>query len=237
MEETWCSPMTSVLGREERSFGPSYFALDITTPDNPQLLWEFTHPSLGFTTAYPAVIRVEADPGTNQPEDDKWFVLFGSGPTDYGGMSNQPASMFVVDLKTGELERIFEEEGSTGFMSGAISIDYNLNYNTDIMYSGSSMLFEGQWRGAIYRLSTRTCTGVTAVMRTGGTIPPILTTGPFQNSLVHHNQLPPRLMPPSMKTTTCGFTVAQEDTTDFPIGSDHDLQNQFFGTKRSLLPG
>ena len=87
-------------------------------------------------------------------------------------------------------------------MSGAISIDYNLNYNTDIMYTGSSLLSEGQWRGTIYRLSTRTCTGETAVMRTGGAMPPILTTGLFQNSLLHHNPLQPHPMPLSMRTTT-----------------------------------
>jgi type IV pilus assembly protein PilY1 len=145
-------------GREERSFDPSYFALDVTNPESPQLLWEFTHPWLGFTTGYPAVVRVEAEKGLQQPQDDKWFVLFGSGPTSYPGTSNQPARMFVVDLKTGKLERLIELDGTIGFLSGAISIDYDLDYNTDIIYAGASLFSEGEWSGAVYRLSTRRCT-------------------------------------------------------------------------------
>ena len=145
-------------GREERSFGPSFFALDITNPENPQLLWEFSHPALGFTTGYPAVVRVEAEKGLQQPQDDKWFVLFGSGPTGYPGTSTQPARMFVVDLKTGKLARLIELEGTTGFLSGSISIDYDLDYNTDIIYTGASLFSEGEWRGAVYRLSTRSFT-------------------------------------------------------------------------------
>jgi type IV pilus assembly protein PilY1 len=148
-------------GREERSFAPSYFALDITNPATPQLLWEFTHPKLGFTTGYPAIVRVEAERGLQQPQDDKWFVVFGSGPTGYTGTSNQPACMFVVDLKTGKLARLIELENTTGFLSGSISIDYDLDYNTDIIYTGSSLLSEGEWRGAVYRLSIRSCTDTT----------------------------------------------------------------------------
>lgn len=148
-------------GREERTFGPSYFALDITTPEAPQLLWEFSHPQLGFTNGYPAIVRVEAEKGLQQPQDDKWFALFGSGPSGYLGTSNQPACLFVVDLKTGKLARLIELGGTTGFLSGSISIDYDLDYNTDIIYIGSSLFFEGEWGGAVYRLSTRRCTDTT----------------------------------------------------------------------------
>ncbi|MDX1778570.1 MAG: PilC/PilY family type IV pilus protein, partial [Thermodesulfobacteriota bacterium] len=148
-------------GREERSFGPSYFALDITNPENPQLLWEFTHPALGFTTGYPAIVRIEAEKGLQQPQDDRWFVLFGSGPTGYAGTSNQPACLFIVDLKTGKLVRLIVLDGTTGFLSGFISIDYDLDYNTDIIYTGSSLFSQEEWRGAVYRLSTRRCTDIT----------------------------------------------------------------------------
>ena len=49
-------------------------------------------------------------------------------------------------LKTGELVRLFEGTDTNGFMSGSISIDYNLNYNTDVIYTGSSLFSEGGWR-------------------------------------------------------------------------------------------
>jgi type IV pilus assembly protein PilY1 len=148
-------------GRESHFFSSAYFALDITHPDDPRLLWEFTHPALAFTTAYPGVVRVEARKGVDKPEDDKWFVLFGSGPTDYQGNSSQYASLFVVDLKTGDLAHLFEGEEEHGFMSGPISIDANLNFSTDAIYVGESYFSKERWQGKIYRLSTKVCVGDT----------------------------------------------------------------------------
>jgi type IV pilus assembly protein PilY1 len=147
------------LGESTRSFHSAYFALDITIPESPRLLWEFTHPALAFTTSHPAVVRVEASKGVDHPEDDKWFVLFGSGPTDYQGTSNQPASMFVVDLKTGKLAYVFEGEEENGFMSNPISIDANLDFNTEVIYVAESYFSKEEWQGKVYRLSTKICAG------------------------------------------------------------------------------
>lgn len=146
-------------GVESRSFNSAYFALDITVPDSPKLLWEFTHPALAFTTSYPAIVRIEAHRGADKPEDDKWFVLFGSGPTDYQGTSGQHASLFVVELKTGELVHVFKGEEENGFMSSPISIDANLDFNTDVIYVGESYFSKEGWQGKIYRLSTKVCAG------------------------------------------------------------------------------
>ena len=54
----------------------SYFAIDVTDQNNPQLLWEFSDPQLGFATTGPTVVRIG---NTNNNGD--WFVVFGSGPT------------------------------------------------------------------------------------------------------------------------------------------------------------
>ncbi len=146
-------------GVESRSFSSAYFALDITVPDSPRLLWEFTHPALAFTTSYPAIVRVEADKGVDRPEDDRWFVIFGSGPTDYHGKSNQPASLFVVDLKTGDLVKVFEGTEGNSFMSSPVSVDANLDFNTDVIYVGESHFSKQEWQGKMYRLSTKVCSG------------------------------------------------------------------------------
>ncbi len=42
-----------------RTFASSYFAIDITDPLNPVLLWERSYNGLGFTTSFPAVLKVE----------------------------------------------------------------------------------------------------------------------------------------------------------------------------------
>ena len=59
-------------GSTSRTFRSAYFALDITVPVNPNLLWEYTDANLGYTASYPTVIKVGA----------KWYAVFGSGPTN-----------------------------------------------------------------------------------------------------------------------------------------------------------
>ena len=98
----------------------SYFALDVTNtlanPVNPpELLWEFSHPDLGFSTSGPAIVRISpkkviAGVTTELPDNDKngrWFVVLGSGPTgpintathQFMGYSDQNLKVFVLDLK------------------------------------------------------------------------------------------------------------------------------------------
>lgn len=110
----------------------SYFALDVTDPENPVYLWEFPNPSdtthaaalgtLGFTTTGPAIVRISAktkDAGGNDTttpdhnKNGKWFAVFASGPTgpidttlhQFKGESDQQLRIFIVDLATGELLR------------------------------------------------------------------------------------------------------------------------------------
>lgn len=146
-------------GEESRVFRSAYFALDVTVPDHPRLLWEFTHPALGFTTGYPCIVRVESQRGFTTPEDDRWFVVFGSGPTDYRGNSTQSAHLFVVNLKSGELVCMTGGESLPGFFASPVSVDTNLDFNTDVIYAGESFLAGDMWQGSMRRLSTRTCTG------------------------------------------------------------------------------
>ncbi|WP_457643462.1 pilus assembly protein [Persephonella sp.] len=76
----------------------AYYALDITDPENPKLLWEFTHPKLGYSYSGPAYVRRLDDTGKAHH-----FVLFASGPTTHDGFSSQHLSIFVLDMATGEL--------------------------------------------------------------------------------------------------------------------------------------
>ena len=133
------------------TFSSCYFALDITNPGGPKLLWEFNDPDhLGLTSSYPAVARVgRAD------ERGDWYVIFGSGPTDYDGTSDQMASGFVLNLLTGNLERRFgANPGGDGFpenpvlefhgwVGGLASMDMNLDYQTNAIYAGASYEVSG----------------------------------------------------------------------------------------------
>ncbi len=133
-----------------RTFRSAYFALDITVPSSPKFLWRFTDPDLGFTMSYPAVAKV----------DNNWFVIVGSGPTDYDGTSDQTGHIFIVDLKTGELKRRFDRTESNAFMADPITVDVDLkindvggSYATEVAYIGETYKESGAWKGKMFRIS------------------------------------------------------------------------------------
>jgi len=124
----------------------SYFALDVTDPDHPSLLWEFSNPDLGYATTGPAIVRV-GEPGVN----GRWFAVFGSGPTgaiengQFLGRSNRELKFFVVDLRTGSLITTIStgiENAFAGSMNGgAIDADRwdskaGSRYRDDAIYLG-----------------------------------------------------------------------------------------------------
>jgi type IV pilus assembly protein PilY1 len=132
----------------------SYFALDVTDPTNPSLMWEFTNPGLGFTTTGPAVVRINAVNTLTSSRDralnGEWYVVVGSGPTgpidntnnQFLGRSNQDLKFFVLNLKTGALvQTIDTSTGGTisnafaGSMINSVA-DFNLDYQDDAIYVG-----------------------------------------------------------------------------------------------------
>jgi type IV pilus assembly protein PilY1 len=133
-------------GAETRAFDPTFFCLDITDPRNPRLMWERTYPNAAMTWSRPAPLKV----------GDRWYLAFGSGPTDYDGTSNQPGYMFVADLATGnQLRRIGPIEAATslGFFNDPVTFDKGLNYNVDAIYTTGSFLNSGTWNGGIYKIA------------------------------------------------------------------------------------
>jgi type IV pilus assembly protein PilY1 len=147
----------------------SYFALDVTDMNNPQLLWEFSDPELGFTTTGPSVVRI-GDRSLN----GHWYVVFGSGPTgpvdttnlQFLGRSDQNLKLFVLDLETGSLLRKIDtgiQYAFAGSMYNSTN-DTDLNYQDDVIYIGyvkkctatTSVCTNGTWtNGGIGRLITK----------------------------------------------------------------------------------
>lgn len=137
------TPTADPAGSGTRLGYSSYFALDVTDPDNPSLLWEFSNPGLGYSTTGPAIVRI-GDPNL----DGRWFAVFGSGPTGpidasyrFLAQSNQELKFFVVDLRTGELVATIATgiaNAFAGSMSGAaIDADrWKGSYQDDVLYIG-----------------------------------------------------------------------------------------------------
>lgn len=129
----------------------SYFAIDVTDQNNPQLLWEFSDPQLGFATTGPAVVRI----GDGSKNGD-WFVVFGSGPTgpiitdaakktsyQFMGSSDQNLRLFIFNLKTGpganNADVTVKDTGIQYAFAGSMissAIDTDLNYMDDAVYIG-----------------------------------------------------------------------------------------------------
>lgn len=146
----------------------SYFALDVTDPENPQFLWEFSDPDLGLSTTGPAIVR-QGDPS----KCGKWFVVFASGPTgpinvnysQFMGRSDQTLKIFILDLKTGALLRKIDTGISNAFggslHNAVIDTDrYNPNspgfYKDDAIYLGYTKCEGGSCtNGGVLRILTR----------------------------------------------------------------------------------
>ena len=126
-----------------RVFTPSFFAIDVTDPHNPKLMWEKSFSGMGHTTAGPAVAKV----GGN------WFCLLASGPTSYVGSSTQAGQMYVLNIADGSLLATFSGSESQAFMTGAVTVDVGLNYNVDTGYLGETYYdsVNSLWKGMVYR--------------------------------------------------------------------------------------
>ena len=165
-------------GSDTRKFQSSYFAIDITDPHNPALLWEFTlsDASLGFTTSYPAIAKV----------GNKWFVIVGSGSKseyvpDYTGASTQSGKIFILDARnTGAwgsgttywikdtndtLESPSPAAINTAFMGDPLAVDIDFensnsvsgdtistSYNIEVVYIGMTYGTSPDWKGKLFRL-------------------------------------------------------------------------------------
>lgn len=128
---------------ENRNFYPTYFCIDITEPRNPRLMWEQTYPDLASSRTRPAPLKV----------GDNWYLVFGSGPTDYDGTSDQPAYLYIADLKTGQMLQRFGPEGTNAFFNDPATFDKGYNYNVDTIYATYSNQTGSLWNGGLYKVA------------------------------------------------------------------------------------
>ncbi|MCX7727204.1 MAG: hypothetical protein N2053_10200, partial [Chitinispirillaceae bacterium] len=119
-----------------------------------RILWEFSHPDLGLTLSYPAVVK----------KGTKWYAILGSGPfhndgsnfvntsyhdnNGYKAVSNKTAKLFVIDIDNQtnwQLNTNFwiKDTGITNaFIGNPVSLDVDLvidtnkGFESDVVYSG-----------------------------------------------------------------------------------------------------
>lgn len=134
----------------------SYFAIDVTDQNSPDLLWEFNNQYLGVTNVGPAIVKTgggssdkrceidssvcstssQCSSGSCVKSNGRWFAIFGSGSTgpivkkEFKGTSDQTLKLFIVDIKTGTLLRTIDS-GITNAFTGSMSsgvIDLERSY-------------------------------------------------------------------------------------------------------------
>ena len=85
---SWKTVLVAAMGAGAKAI----VAINVTDPSSPQVLWEFTHPDLGFVLGRPQVVRLA---------DGKWVVAVSNGyesarPSGAGTVT--VARMFLLDL-------------------------------------------------------------------------------------------------------------------------------------------
>jgi len=104
-----------------------YFALDITDPDDPEPLWEFTHDFLGETWSVPVVGKIR------KSGEDAWLAFMGSG------YDNSPSEVvgnvfYAVDAETGEY--------FWAFYAGEVDTTVDLGWNIPNTIPGSPSIMD-----------------------------------------------------------------------------------------------
>jgi type IV pilus assembly protein PilY1 len=103
-----------------RGGGRAIFALDITDPGEftdaagvaGNILWEFTHPDLGYTYSKPTIAKMN---------DGRWAAIFGNGYDQAGAAASGEAMLFIkyLDNQTPSYRTITTGEGYIDSESGS----------------------------------------------------------------------------------------------------------------------
>ncbi|MGH7166673.1 MAG: pilus assembly protein [Nitrospiraceae bacterium] len=159
-------PLSVTISGTPRKFYSAYFVLDVTDPElDPKLLWVFTDATMGLSTSYPAIARGNpSGDAKTSATNAKWFMVVGSGPTDYVGGSTQTGKLYAIDIKTGpkdpgtgnSLVVTFPTGDASTFMGDPVTLDADLDYRTDSVYAGTirDTGSTPRWAGAMLRLTT-----------------------------------------------------------------------------------
>jgi len=125
----------TVLVSGERGGGNYYFAVDVTDPSDPKMLWEWTDPDgrLGFTWSRPEIGWVKIS------GQEKFVAFVGGGYTDPTKSINDNIgnTFYVVDISTGTKLRSFDVgDKSNKIPAGATAFDSDMDGRINGVYFG-----------------------------------------------------------------------------------------------------
>lgn len=148
----WKTILIGTMGRG----GKAVFALDVTTPEVPKLLWEKTDAALGNNLGQPIVAQVA---------DGDWRVLMGNGPNS----TSDHAQLVMIKLSDGSISAIDTEvEGDNG-LSGVNAWSSAGNGIVDTVYAGDL-------KGNLWKFTNLDSTGTKLKLFAAGSTKPITST-------------------------------------------------------------
>jgi type IV pilus assembly protein PilY1 len=107
--------------------GRGIYALDVTDPTAPKVMWEFTDANdadLGYTFSRPNIVRLN---------NDKWAVVFGNG---YNSGSDK-AYLYVRDIVDGSsIAKIAAGSATGNGLSTVSPVDEDGDFTADLVYAG-----------------------------------------------------------------------------------------------------
>ena len=124
------SDWRTVLVSGERDGGPYYFAANVTDPNNPQILWEFTDTAMGNTWAKPDIGKINVNGQTK-------YAAFLTG--GYSTADNVGNRFYIVDIETGSLIQSFGVgDKKNKVPAGPTAYDANGDGLIDYVYFGDN---------------------------------------------------------------------------------------------------
>ncbi|ATA57411.1 pilus assembly protein PilY [Variovorax boronicumulans] len=118
------------------SGGRGYYALDITDPNDPKALWEFTDANLGLSFGNPVIAK---------RSDGTWIVTFASGYNNADGKGH----LYVLNANTGALLLdIATSDGSSTDPSGLAKINAWIESTSD---NTAKRFYGGDLQGNLWR--------------------------------------------------------------------------------------
>ena len=122
------SKWKTVLISGQRGGGAYYFAVDVTKPNDPKILWEWTHGNMGDTWAKPDIGKIK-DGGETK------FAAFLAG--GYSTTDNKGNSFYIVDIETGTILKNFTVGDATNKIPSSVTtFDADEDGYIDYIYFG-----------------------------------------------------------------------------------------------------
>jgi type IV pilus assembly protein PilY1 len=151
------------------SGGKGYYALDITNPDSPAGLWEFTDTNMGLTYGNPVITKMA---------DGTWVVALSSGLNNADGVGR----LYLVNAATGAL--VTSLSTATGTAADPSGLNKINAWVDDPTNNTTKRFYGGDMQGNLWRFDFNTTppTGAAvtklASFLIGGTTPQPITTKP-----------------------------------------------------------